>query len=200
MNTAGAIAGALAAPYLLLAWLPLWSCFFVVALFYAVACAFVPIEIRRSRLRRDLGLAFAWIAVLVRASPLGVEPMRAASGEQIEWLQSGPAGVVAVVTQGPHRTLRTDGHYDLGGSADRVHQERQGHLSGLLRPGAQSVAWIGSATGISAGALLAQPVRSLTLVEIMPGVAEAAAHFFAPLNRGVHVDPRVRVHVDVGMP
>jgi spermidine synthase len=196
VNTLGAIAGALAAPYLLLAWLPLWPACFVVALVYAAACAFVPIEARRTRLRRDLGLAFAWIAVLVRASPLDVSPVRVGPDEQIDWLVSGPAGVVTVVTKGRHRSLRTDNHYDLGGSADRVHQERQGHLSGLLRPGAHSVLWIGSATGISSGALLAQPIRSLTLVEIVPGVAEAASHFFAALNRGVHMDPRVRVVLD----
>ena len=196
VNTLGAIGGALAAPYLLLAWLPLWSGFLVVALVYAVPCIFIPLADRRARLRRDIALGFAWILVLTRASPLAVDPVRMEPGEELSWLRSGPAGVVAVVTSGPHRKIRTDNHYDLGGSQDQIHQERQGHLSGLLRPGARSALWIGSATGISAGALLAQPLESLTLVELMPGVAEAAAHFLSPQNRGVHLDPRVRVVLD----
>lgn len=195
-NTLGALLGALAAPYGILAWLPLWPGFLALSLAYAVPCALVPLRGRRARLRRDLGLAFAWILVLTRVSPLHVAPVRLAPGEEIRWLESGASGVVAVIARGSDRSIRTDGHYDLGGSADRVHQERQGLLAGLLRPGARRALWIGSATGISAGALLAQPLSSLTLVEILPAVAEAGARFFAPDNRGVHADPRVHTVLD----
>jgi spermidine synthase len=55
---------------------------------------------------------------------------------------------------------------------------------------------VGSATGISAGALTAHPVEAIDLIEIVPGVARAAARFFRPWNRGVHQDPRVRTVVD----
>ncbi|MGH0028831.1 MAG: spermidine synthase [Myxococcota bacterium] len=193
VNTLGAIAGALAAPYLLLAWLHLWSAFLVIALLYAVAAVFVPLGDRRTRLRRDVALGFGWIFVLTRASPLSVDPVRMQEGEELVWLATSPGGVVSVVQQGPYLTLRTDSHYDLGGTADRLHQERQGHLAGLVRPGAKRALWIGSATGISAGALLARPLESLTLVELQPAVADAGALFFAHANRGVHDDPRVRV-------
>jgi spermidine synthase len=192
LATLGAIAGALAATHVLLELLSLWTAFLALALPYAIAAVFVPLGDRRLRLRRDIWLGFGWIFVLSRASPLGVEPVRMAPDEELVWLDSSAAGVVAVVQRGPERWIRTDGHDDLGGTADRAHQERQGHVAALARPGAKRALWIGSATGISAGALLAQPIESLTLVEIQPAVAEAGALFFARANRGVHEDPRVR--------
>jgi spermidine synthase len=77
-----------------------------------------------------------------------------------------------------------------------VHHERQAHLALLLAPGARRVAYVGSATGISAGAALVHPIEELVLVELVPGVARAAARFFGDANRGVYADPRTRVVLD----
>lgn len=195
-NTAGAIAGALCAPFVLLVWMTPFGAFLAVALVWAIAAVFVPLAGRRTRLRRDVVLAFGWIALFARANPLDVPLVRLEPGETLEAVSSSAAGIVAVVARDDGLLLRTDSHYTLGGTADRAHQERQGALARLLRPGAQRAAWVGSATGISASALAREPLERLVLVELMPGVAEAAARWFAVDNRGVHVDPHTRVVLD----
>jgi spermidine synthase len=59
------------------------------------------------------------------------------------------------------------------------------------------VAFLGSATGSSAGAALLHPgVEEITLVEIVPGVARAAERYFGAENRGVYRDPRSDVVLD----
>jgi spermidine synthase len=101
-----------------------------------------------------------------------------------------------VVERGGERLIRVDNHYALGGTAERVHHERQAHLPLLLAPGARRVAYVGSATGISASGALAHPIESLHLVELVPGVARAAERWFGDANRGVYRDPRTRVVLD----
>jgi spermidine synthase len=195
-NTAGAIAGALAAPYLLIPGLGLWPAFLGVALPWTLAAALVP---ARSHARRGLlvgVLAAGWIALLLGASPLAVPPVRLERGESLLDVESTPAGVVAVVRRDGERLIRIDGHYALGGTAERAHHERQAALPLLLAPRARRVAHVGSATGISAGAALLHPIESLELVEIVPGVARAAARHFDDANRGVYRDPRTRVVLD----
>ena len=51
---------------------------------------FVPLANRRTRLRRDLALAFGWIVLVVQASPLDVPLVRLAPGERLEDLRSNP--------------------------------------------------------------------------------------------------------------
>jgi len=195
-NTAGAIVGALAAPYLLIPRLGLWPAFLGVALPWTLAAALVG---GRSLARRGLlvGIVAAgWIALLRGASPLAVAPVRLERGETLLDLESTPAGVVAVVRRDGERLIRVDGHYALGGTGERAHHERQAALPLLLAPSARRVAHVGSATGISAGAALLHPIESLELVEIVPGVARAAARHFGDANRGVYRDPRARVVLD----
>ncbi|MCX5737096.1 MAG: MFS transporter, partial [Proteobacteria bacterium] len=195
-NTIGAIAGAIAAPYLLMPNFGLWPSFGVLSLLYGVAAVFVPEVDLRWRLRRDLILTVGWMIVFFRASPLAVPPFHLANGETALDIETTPAAVVAVVERDGERLIRIDNHYALGGTAERVHQERQAHLPLVLAPNAKRVAYVGSATGISAGGALAHPIVSLHLVEIVPGVANAAEHFFGDANRGVYRDPRTHVVLD----
>ena len=195
-NTLGAIAGAIAAPYLLMPGFGLWPSFAVLAIGYSAAAVFVPDANLRWRLRRDLLLAVGWMIVVFRASPLALPPFHLEQGETAVDVETTAAAVVAVVERDGERLIRIDNHYALGGTAERVHQERQAHLPLLLAPHARRVAYVGSATGISAGGALAHPIESLHLVEIVPGVARAAEHYFADANRGVYHDPRTRVVLD----
>ena len=195
-NTVGAIVGAIAAPYLLMPNFGLWPSFGALSILYGVAAVFLPERDLRWRIRRDLALAVGWMIVFFRANPLAVPPFHLASGETALYLETTPAGVVAVVERDGERLIRVDNHYALGGTAERVHQERQAHLPLLLAPHATRVAYIGSATGISAGGALAHPIESLHLVEIVPGVARAAEYLFGDANRGVYRDPRTHVVLD----
>lgn len=195
-NTIGAIVGAIAAPYLLMPNFGLWPSFGALSILYGVGAVFLPERDLRWRIRRDLALALGWIFVFFRANPLAVPPFHLASGETALYLETTPAGVVAVVERDGERLIRVDNHYALGGTAERVHQERQAHLPLVLAPNATRVAYIGSATGISAGGALAHPIESLHLVELVPGVARAAEYLFGDANRGVYRDPRTHVVLD----
>jgi spermidine synthase len=195
-NTTGAIGGALAAPYLLLPLAGLWPSFAVLSLLYGFAAIAVPGTGLRGRIGRDLALVVGWLAVVSQANPLAVPPVALAAGERVLALESTPAGVVAVIERDGQRLIRVDNHYALGGTAEQVHQERQAHLPLVLAPHARSIAYAGSATGISAGGALAHPIESLTVVELIPGVARAAERWFGDANRGVYADPRTQVVLD----
>lgn len=195
-NTIGAIAGAIAAPYLLMPAFGLWPAFAALAVGYGAAAIFVPEANLRWRMRRDMILAVGWMIVLFRASPLAVPPFHLAPGENAIDVETTPAAIVAVVEKDGERLIRIDNHYALGGTAEQVHQERQAHLPLVLAPHAKRVAYVGSATGISAGGALAHPIESLHLVEIVPGVARAAERYFGDANRRVYRDPRTVVVLD----
>jgi spermidine synthase len=197
-NTAGALAGAVAAPWVLLPALGLWPAFGALGALYGGAALAVSRALPRGRRLRPALLAAGAAALLVFASPWRVPPLRLAPGERLVSVEATPAGVVAVVEREGDLLVQTDNHYALGGSSQAAHEERQGHLALALRPGARRVAWIGSATGISPGAALASPLERLTLVELVPGVARAARRHFAPWNRGVYDDPRSEVVLDDG--
>ena len=195
-NTAGAIAGALAAPYLMIPAVGLWPAFLALGLCWGVAAICAPEASVRRRAGRLGLLAVGWTALLLGANPLALAPVRLERGETLLGVESTPAGVVAVVERDGERSIRVDGHYVLGGTAERVHHERQALLPLVLAPGARRVAHVGSATGISAGAALLEPIESLYLVEIIPAVARAAERYFGDANRGVYRDPRTQVVLD----
>ena len=197
-NTAGAIAGALLAPHVLLPTLGLWLALAAVGLVYAIAAVFlVPSAPGGSRLIRDVALGLGWMAVISRGSPLTQPALRIEDGARLLAAEQSAAGLVAVLERDGARWIQIDNHYALGGSADAVRQERQGHLPLLLHPAPRRVAFLGSATGSSAGAALLHPsVKQIALVEIVPGVATAARGYFATESRGVYDDPKSEVVLD----
>lgn len=188
-NTVGAVAGALAAPWLLLPGFGLFGAFAVLAALPGVACLVAG----PGRVRRGALVAGAAALLLWQANPFRLVPVRLEAGERLVDLNTTPAGVVAVVQRPDGRLIRTDNHYALGGTADERHELRQGHLPLLLRPGARHVAYVGTATGITAAAALEHPVEAIDLVEIVPAVSRAARRYFARANRGVESDPRTVV-------
>jgi spermidine synthase len=195
-NTAGALAGALAAPFGLLPWLGPWAAFPALGLAYAACALALPDRRPGPRLARAAALALLGGAVLIATRPFAFPLAPSAAGERVLEARATPSGVVSVVEQAGERLIRLDGHYSLGGTAERVREERQGHIPLLLHPRARRVAFLGSATAITAGAATAHPVERIQLVEIAPGVSDAARRFFGPANRGVFADPRTRVALD----
>lgn len=192
-NTAGAIVGAIAAPWWLLPAFGLWGSLLAVAALYGAIALALPSPGRPIR----AGVLGAAGLCLVLVAPPGALPaFRVEPGDRVLEARSTAAGLVAVIARDGGRLIQIDNHYALGGTADTVHQERQGHLPLLLHPGAKSALFLGSATGSSAAAALAHGVERLVMVEIVPGVADAAARWFDDVNHGVHHDPRTRVVVD----
>lgn len=197
-NTLGALAGALVAPYLMLPALGLWLALVAVGGLYAAAAVLlVPAAPGALRLVRDVALGLGWVIVLSRGSPLGLPPLRVEPGARLLATEQSASGLVAVLERADGRFLQVDNHYALGGSADAVRQERQGHLPLLLHSAPERVAFLGSATGSSAAAALAHAsVRRLTLVELVPGVAAAARAWFGAENRGVYDSTASEVVLD----
>lgn len=196
-NTVGAIAGALAAPYVLLPSVGLWGGFTVIACLYGGAALWLPGS-RSARLGTLVPLATGAAVVLSWASPLSQPPVRLEPGEELVELKTTPHGLVAVIRRPGDLVIETDNHYTLGGASEQVHQERQAHVPLVLHGAPKHVAYVGSATGISAGAARSHSLQSLHVVELVPEVAQAARRHFAPWNGGVYSDPRTEVILDDG--
>jgi len=192
-NTLGAVAGALAAGFVVLPEVGLR------AGFAAAAVGYVLLAVLASPARgwRRLAPALALLAVVLgdpRRTPL----VHLRPGETVRAMAEGPAGVVTVVDTGDDLQLRLDNYYVLGGSRAAEPERRQGLLPLLLHPAPRRAAFIGMATGISASAGPALGVERTVVVELVPEVVALAALHFAPWNAGLVGRPDVRVVVDDG--
>ena len=93
------------------------------------------------------------------------------------------------------RTLLTSRLRQEGGSGpEEIRVQRiQGYVPLLLHPAPRRVLAVGLGTGISLAPVLREEVEKVTVVEISPGVIEAAERFFAQANAYVLEHPKVRV-------
>ncbi|MEQ1895664.1 MAG: hypothetical protein ABL998_24255, partial [Planctomycetota bacterium] len=198
-NTLGAIAGSLAASFVLLPVVGLWKSFAGLGVLYALAAVLVATD-RRARLVTLAPLAAVFLAVA--ASPLSpwTRPsVKLAPGDTLLAVAGSSDGIVRVVESADgNRRIKIDDVYQFGGSAEHAVAERTGHLPLLLHPAPKRVAFVGSATGGVAGAAVAHPVERIDLVELIPEVQELGARFFAETNRAVHSDPRTRLVTEDG--
>ena len=108
-------------------------------------------------------------------------------------LRESPGGIVAVVDKEDDRGMRLDNFYYLGGTAARQNEERMGHIPLLLHPDPKRVAFLGSATGITAGASMLHDVTQITIVELIPEVFHMARKHFSDYCHGLYANPNVRV-------
>jgi len=196
-NTAGALCGALLAPYVLLPWAGLWPATGMISLVYAILALRVPGRSRWGNGWRAAFLGLALVGVLaLGGAPTRLPRLHLAPGERLVHAESSAAGLVAVVARAGGRVLQVDNHYALGGDADAVHQRREGYLPLLLHANPRRVAFLGSATGSSASAALRFPVERIVLVELVPGVAKQAQRYFSADNGDIYADPRTEVVLD----
>jgi spermidine synthase len=116
-------------------------------------------------------------------------------GDTLVRVAFGHEGVVGVVRGEPDDwRILFNNNYTLGGSRAQFNQERQTLLPMLLHGDARRIATLGIATGSSlAGATLDPALESAEGIELSPLVLHFAAKYFAPFNRRVLEDPRVRV-------
>lgn len=93
------------------------------------------------------------------------------------------------------RTLLTSRLRQEGGSAPKeIRVQRiQGYLPLFLHPNPRRVLVVGLGTGITLSPTLREEVEEVTVIEISPGVIEAAKRFFAQANARVLEHPKVRV-------
>jgi len=107
-----------------------------------------------------------------------------------------------VVTEDPStgaRAMYVDNNAVIGASYDALKVARMlGLVPTLLHPSPGRVLVIGFGAGVTTATVAAAPgVDRLDVVEIVPGVVDAAA-LFADLNHGVADDPRVHLHANDG--
>ncbi|NTV03665.1 fused MFS/spermidine synthase [bacterium] len=109
--------------------------------------------------------------------------------------------VEGTVTVGRDRDTRSQAKYTyvnnsavIGSSYDAVKVVKMvGHFPFLVRPGLRDVLVIGFGIGVTTSAIAAHPeVRSITCVELVPGLKEAAS-YYRELNRDVVADPRLTI-------
>jgi spermidine synthase len=201
VNTAGAVAGALAAGFLLLPRLGIETTFLVTsrlliatAAVLAAACA-----VRWRTLRRNASMIAAAAALVflgtfalpgwnrdVLASGFykysrGVSLEDIAIGARaghLEYYKEGAAGTVSVTSLAGTRSLAIDGKVDASNGGDMLTQRLLGVLPMLAHHEARTALVIGLGSGVTAAAARAtQAVHQLDIVEISPEVVEAAALF-----------------------
>lgn len=94
--------------------------------------------------------------------------------------------------------LKVNGKVDASDRGDMPTQVLSGLFPLLLQPRAQDVLVIGYGSGVTPGAVLQAPVRSVVVAEVEARVYEAANRYFAHVNHRPHEDPRASLIVDDG--
>lgn len=198
VNTLGGVIGSLAAGFVLLPGLGLWTSIRTVAALSLAAAIALAVARRQIRLAAAPLVGLASLFTFADPARLPVARLDAAKGERLLDVWETPYGVVSALDRGSDRRLRIDNSYTLGGSAARAVESRQADLPLLLAESPRSVFFLGLGTGISAGAVLAHPVERLTTVELIAEVARASMLYFADSTHGLFTDPRSRVWIGDG--
>ena len=192
VNTVGAIAGSLAAGFVLLPVLGLWWSLRVVGVGYVILAA---VWLQRGR---TYVLLLVGVVALGLSFAKGVRPAIssvATEAERIieEW--DGSSATVTVVKRGEHTAIKANNQYIMGGTASVAYEQRQAHLPLMLHPAPDSVYFLGMGTGITAGASLFHPVKKVVVTELVPEIATAARKYFGDHTNGLFDDDRVSVVV-----
>jgi spermidine synthase len=110
----------------------------------------------------------------------------------------GPTGAVAVgrSTTTGNVWLSINGKVDASTGGDMPTQELSGTLPMRIAHEPREVLLVGLASGVTAGAILAEPtLEHLTIVELEPAVV-AASHYFDHVNGRPLDDPRTQLLID----
>ena len=147
------------------------------------------------------GLAFVFLlgvlAWLATGADLTFRHAAAGESQRVLYHHEDALGVTEVYEdkETQARTLLTSRLRQEGGSGPKeVRVQRiQGYLPLLLHRDPRRVLVVGLGTGITLSPTLREEVEEVTVIEISPGVIEAAKRFFAEANARVLEHPKVRV-------
>jgi predicted membrane-bound spermidine synthase len=215
VNTAGAIAGVVAAVHVGLPLLGLKGLIVASAAVDVVLGVVLVMRARTGRVPRlgiaaAGGLAFVLIAALARfddgrlASGVFRDGRLLAPGDRVVAVEDGKTATVALVSHATGvLTLRSNGKPEgsvraggAGYAADEVTQTLLAAVPLMLHADPVSVALIGVGTGQTGHAILADArVRRLDTIEIEPAMTRTSRLIGEPVAR-LHGDPRSRIHVD----
>lgn len=198
INTAGGIAGALAAGFVVLPTSGLWGGIRAIAALDLVLAVALASRLARPR---PLAIALAALATLLTVldpARLPVVRLDVRKAESLHETWQGANGVVAVIARPDDLRIEVDGSYTLGGRSARAYERTQADLPLLIagRPG--SAFFLGLGTGITAAAALRHPLAELTTAELIPEVVTASRKYFRDDAGALYDDPRSRVVVGDG--
>lgn len=201
LNTAGGIIGSLAAGFIILNYVGLWSGIRLLGIVYFLAALHLVYRFAPDN-KRLLVVAMGGVLVLVSLLDTSRLPLVQVDfnrqGESLVEVWEGSAGTVAVVRSKDSLKTKVNNHYTLGGSRSRSLESLQGYLPVVLHPSAQSVYMLGLGTGISAGATLHAPLKKLVVTELLPEAVTASRKYFSQYNNQLFKDPRAEVIVEDG--
>ena len=204
INTAGAIAGSLAAGFVLLPLLGAARALVLTAAAYPLLAAAVLLAREGAERRPAAGFASAGLAAVVALTAVSAEPGALDPGatlradETLVALRDGPAATVTVVERDGALTLRVNRSYILGGTATTHAERDQVVIPMLIHPDPRRVFVLGMGTGITAGAALSFDVDEVVVCELIGDVVTLAEEHFAPWSAGLFTDPRATVVADDG--
>jgi len=213
INMLGGIAGSLAAGFVVLDWLGLWSGLRAYSLLYLLGALAVPVAARRvGPLRRAVmivAVAGAVALSLWRLDPSGLDRVvvnASGDGEELVAIFEGSGGTVAVTrTPAEHLppeqyplSIKLNNNYPLGSDLAAESQQAQTAIPLLIHPAAASVYFLGMGTGITADAALAPmfAVRRTVTCEMSPEVVAAVRKHFRGKLHALLDDPRCEIVID----
>jgi spermidine synthase len=210
VNTIGAILGSLLCAFLLLEYFGLWASMMIVGVIYFLMAIFVPsLEGRIGLMVR--GLSAAGLVLLLTGLNSSHFPATGtvAGNEEDEILKTweGSDCTVSVVRNNERGlVIMINSDYGLGSTSSWRRQAAQAEIPLMLRPGSESIFFLGMGTGISAGAALSDrfpQVQRVVTCELSPHVITAAREFMTDvdgvdLTNGLFQDRRSKVLTEDG--
>ena len=200
LNVTGAIAGSIAAGFVLLPLLGSRTTLIALSA-TTVFGAFLLLAVDRGPLIRRAAIAAAAIIglSLVRVpDPFDLFLAQRAPDQPLLWKKEGVQTTVSVHRFGARRVMFLDGLHQASTVGPLVFAHRRiGHLGPLLHARASDVLVIGLGGGATAGAASQYPYAHTEVVELSRAVIEGAS-FFANVNYDLLQAPNVTVSVDDG--
>ncbi|GAA5480481.1 polyamine aminopropyltransferase [Haloferula helveola] len=214
INTIGAILGSLAAGFLLLEWLGLWSTVQVIASVYLVAAFITPSRASAASISARIASGVMLVVVFTALDPSKLpSPSGAEVAGPIVEKWEGSDGTVSVTgdANDPKTglSIRINSNYSLGSTAAYGSQMFQARIPLLAWPDTDSVFFLGMGTGVTAGEALNRDdfakVERVVACELSPDVVNASEKYFTgattrgfDLTNGLFEDPRAEIIIGDG--
>jgi len=209
VNTTGAILGSLLCGFVFLGVLGMWRTMQLVGVVYLVVALILPL----TRTAGSIALrAVAGVLLLMHFSALNPAELPINSVDTLrphqEILETweGSDCTVAVARDSHGLSIKINSHYGLGSTGAMMQQKMQADIPLMTCPGTESIFFLGTGTGVTAGSALDPQfpsVKRVVTCELVPEVIAAARKYMTNIDGfdctgGLFFDPRATVLVEDG--
>ena len=209
INTAGAILGSLLCGFLLLEALGMWRTMQLIGVIYLVTALILPLAWAPGSIAIKV---IAGVFILMQSSALdpaklpinSVDTLR--PHQEILETWEGSDCTVAVARDSHGLSIKINSHYGLGSTGAMMQQKLQADIPLMIRPGTESIFFLGTGTGVTAGSALDPQfpnVKRVVTCELVPEVITAARKYMTNVGGfdctgGLFSDPRATVLIEDG--